>query len=68
MSDFLLSKDYLLEMNWLVETVIPSLKSIDVVAREVINGHWGNGQERKNRLTQAEYDYDHVQQRVNKIE
>ncbi|WP_449460720.1 N-acetylmuramoyl-L-alanine amidase [Streptococcus suis] len=45
----------------------PSLKPIEVVAREVINGRWGNGQDRKNRLTQAGYDYYKVQQKVNEL-
>ncbi|MBR7927078.1 N-acetylmuramoyl-L-alanine amidase [Aerococcaceae bacterium zg-ZUI334] len=45
----------------------PKLKSIDEVAREVINGQWGNGQDRKNRLTQAGYDYHQVQQKVNEL-
>lgn len=42
-------------------------KDIDTVAREVIRGDWGNGQERKDRLTQAGYDYNQVQARVNEI-
>ena len=42
-------------------------KDIDTIAREVINGNWGNGQERKDRLTQAGYDYNQVQARVNEI-
>ena len=42
-------------------------KTIDELAREVINGDWGNGQERYDRLTAAGYDYDAVQKRVNEI-
>ena len=45
----------------------PSTKSIDEVAREVIQGQWGNGDDRKNRLTAAGYDYNAVQNRVNEI-
>ena len=41
--------------------------TIDDIAREVINGKWGNGQDRKNRLTQAGYNYQEVQQKVNEI-
>ena len=42
-------------------------KSIDTVAREVINGKWGNGADRKKRLTKAGYDYNAVQKRVNEL-
>lgn len=42
-------------------------KSIDDLAREVIKGQWGNGQDRKDRLTSANYDYEAVQKRVNEI-
>ena len=44
-----------------------SKKSIDAVAREVLNGVWGNGAERKSALANAGYDYNQVQQRVNDI-
>lgn len=42
-------------------------KSIDQLAREVIRGEWGNGEERKRRLTNAGYDYREVQKRVNQL-
>lgn len=42
-------------------------KSIDTIAREVIAGQWGNGADRKNRLTAAGYDYNAVQKRVNEL-
>ena len=42
-------------------------KSIDVIAREVISGKWGNGPARKAALTNAGYDYDTVQNRVTEI-
>lgn len=42
-------------------------KSIAVIANEVIAGKWGNGSDRKNRLTAAGYDYAAVQAEVNKI-
>lgn len=41
-----------------------SKKSVDEIAREVIQGLWGNGQDRKNRLAKAGYDYSAVQKRV----
>lgn len=40
-------------------------KTMDELAREVIAGKWGNGSERKQRLTAAGYDAQAVQQRVN---
>lgn len=42
-------------------------KSIDQVAREVIEGKWGNGEDRKTRLTKAGYDYNAIQKRVNEL-
>ncbi len=42
-------------------------KTVDELAREVIRGLWGNGTERKNRLTEAGYDYSAVQNRVNEL-
>ncbi len=42
-------------------------KSVDAIAREVIRGDWGNGDERKKRLTAAGYDYSAVQKRVNEL-
>ena len=45
----------------------PSGKSIDTLAREVIRGDWGNGQDRVNRLKAAGYDYNAVQKRVNEL-
>lgn len=43
----------------------PSRKSNEELANEVIAGKWGNGEDRKNRLTQAGYDYNAVQSIVN---
>lgn len=37
------------------------------VAREVIDGKWGNGADRKRRLTEAGYNYAQIQSLVNKI-
>lgn len=42
-------------------------QNIDSIAAEVIQGDWGNGEERKERLEQAGYDYDVVQARVNEM-
>ena len=47
-------------------TPTPVKKSNEQVADEVIAGAWGNGEERKNRLTKAGYDYNVIQDIVNK--
>ena len=46
---------------------VPSNKTVDELAREVINGKWGCGAERKTRLSAAGYSYDKVQKRVNEL-
>ena len=48
-------------------TSTPAKKSVDELAKEVIRGDWGNGQERKDKLAAAGYNYDEVQDRVNAI-
>lgn len=40
-------------------------KSNEELADEVINGKWGNGKERKDKLTNAGYNYNEVQKIVN---
>lgn len=40
-------------------------KSLDEIAKEVISGKWGNGEERKQRLTEAGYDYEAIRSLVN---
>ena len=42
-------------------------KTIEELAKEVIAGQWGDGEERKTRLTNAGYDYEAVQAKVNEI-
>ena len=44
-----------------------STKSVDEIAKEVIRGDWGNGEERKKKLTAAGYDYSVIQKKVNEI-
>lgn len=41
---------------------------VDKIALEVLNGKWGNGAVRRWRLTQAGYDYQTIQNRVNEID
>lgn len=45
----------------------PNLKSVSVVAQEVIDGKWGTGSDRKSKLTAAGYNYNEVQSKVNEI-
>lgn len=45
--------------------VKPQSKPIDQIANEVIAGQWGDGADRKKRLTDAGYDYNAVQNAVN---
>lgn len=40
---------------------------IETIAAEVIQGDWGNGEERRERLERAGYDYDTVQAMVNEM-
>ena len=42
-------------------------KTIEDIAKEVIRGNWGNGVERKQRLTAAGYDYEKIQKKVNEL-
>lgn len=43
----------------------PTKKSVDEIASEVIAGKLGNGDDRRNRLTTAGYNYSAVQSKVN---
>lgn len=49
--------------------VLPWFKQYDYkinnIVKEVVLGMWGNGEERKQRLTKAGYDYKYVQSQVN---
>lgn len=42
-------------------------KSVEEIAREVLQGKWGNGADRKARLKAAGYDYAEVQAKVNTL-
>ena len=42
-------------------------KTNEEVAKEVLTGKWGNGVERKNKLTQAGYNYTIIQNIVNQL-
>lgn len=49
------------------EVPISPHKTNNDIAREVIQGKWGNNPERKERLTKAGYDYKTIQAIVNKM-
>jgi lysozyme len=70
-----LNKAYISAASWRklatkavkIATIKPVKKSVNTIAREVLAGKWGNGTDRKNRLTKAGYDYNKVQAAVNKL-
>lgn len=47
--------------------VTPPKKSVDELAQEVIDGKWGIGDARKKALTEAGYNYNAVQAKVNEM-
>ena len=49
------------------EPIVTIPKSVETLAKEVIDGKWGNGSERKIKLENAGYDYEDVQSLVNLI-
>lgn len=70
-----LNKAYISAASWRklatkavkIATIKPVKKSVNTIAREVLVGRWGNGVDRKSRLTKAGYDYAKVQSAVNKL-
>ena len=46
---------------------VVATKTVTQLAREVLKGKWGNGADRKKRLTEAGYDYNAVQKEVNRL-
>ena len=59
------------EVNKLVKgtttTTAPKKKSNEEIAKEVLQGKWGNGADRKKKLKAAGYDYNAIQKIVNKM-
>jgi len=49
------------------KTTTTSKKSNTAIAKEVIEGKWGNGTDRKRRLEAAGYDYNAIQKEVNRL-
>ena len=52
-------------LNGYVETV--NNPELILVAKEVVAGKWGNGSERKRKLTEAGYNYKQIQTLVNQL-
>jgi hypothetical protein len=46
---------------------MPAKKSVTQIAKEVLDGKWGNGEARKTALIKAGYDYKKVQAKVNEL-
>ena len=61
LSDYTNHNLVLLDMYYIQKDIL------DTIVAEVVQGDWGNGEERKERLEAAGYDYDPVQQRVNEL-
>lgn len=45
----------------------PTRKTNEEIAKEVLQGKWGNGADRKKRIVAAGYNYDAIQKIVNKL-
>lgn len=48
-------------------TTVNVKKTVDELAKEVKDGKWGNGEERRRRLEAEGYDYETVRKRVNEL-
>lgn len=48
-------------------TPTPAKKSNEEIVQEVMAGNWGNGEDRKKRLTESGYDYNAIQDIVNNL-
>lgn len=60
-------RDLIAEIGNKTPSIPVNTKSIEELAAEVINGQWGNGNDRKSALQNAGYDYNAVQDRVNEL-
>lgn len=73
--DLDLNKAYISAASWnkqaskikTTSTSTTAKKSVTTLAKEVLAGKWGNGDNRKTKLTKAGYDYNKVQTAVNKL-
>lgn len=58
-------RDFPAEISGAKVEAKPAKKTVNELVSEVLDGKWGNGDDRKNRLTDAGYDYNEVQSAVN---
>ncbi len=62
-----------LDLGWerflgmIEDKLSPKTKTAQELAQEVLQGKWGNGADRKKKLTEAGYDYSVVQNEVNRL-
>ena len=49
------------------KSTVPAKKSNETIAKEVLQGKWGNGSERKKKIEAAGYNYSAIQAIVNKL-
>lgn len=56
-----------IKLNGLISYDTKPIKTLEEVAQEVIDGKWGNGEERKKKLKDAGWNYLIVQQTVNRM-
>lgn len=54
-------------LRYTEETTTAGKKDVDTIVREVIEGKWDSGEDRKDMLTAAGYDYNAVQSKVNAL-
>lgn len=54
-------------LNMVEDKLSPKVKTVQELAQEVLQGKWGNGSDRKKRLTNAGYDCSAVQAEVNRL-
>ena len=61
---------YILPIEDVEEEIVEEtveLLTIDEVVQEINKGLWGNGEERKNKLIEAGYDYEEVQKKLSEL-
>lgn len=55
------------ERTLFLKGYVVTVSNLEQIAKEVINGKWGNGTQRREKLERAGYDYKAVQKEVNRL-